>query len=598
MRFSPKLQLIISPLLAAIIIVLCWLAASLIQHLADARLQETQRAQLTELRGKLEGELNSAINLTAGLVAYVSVHGDIDQQTFNEISRYLLAEQSLVRNITLAPNNVIRYLYPIQGNEAALDLNLLTHQIQGRSTQRMIEQRAPILTAPVQLVQGGRALIHRVPIYVDGTDQAAGDYWGLMSTPIDFDALLQKAELTRLSQDMPLAIRGVDAGGKPLEMIYGNPGLFNQPDRLMSSVKALDGSWQLVTRPMRDDSAFTRWLTAWLKLGGILVGMLLGLFSWRIGRQAQRLQASEQLYRELAEHMKDVVFQTDTQRRITYLNPAWEKLTGRAISDCLGSEWINLLDPRDQSRASSRCGQLISQSDAGEDYAEELRVQRKDGPPLWMVIRVALHRDTAGKVLGSIGTMVDISERKAIEDKVHHLAMHDNLTGLPNRRLLQDLFNHAQARLQRQNSQNVGDIEKGAEIETDISFLFLDLDGFKAINDHFGHDQGDRLLQSVVARLQVQLRKVDTLTRLGGDEFAVLLDHQSDREEAIKVAEKLLEVMGEPFIVQGEACSLSVSIGIAFYPRHGSNLDELISAADSAMYRAKNAGKGCWRIAD
>ena len=591
MKLSRTLQLLIPPLLALIILILSWVTASLIQTQADERQREHQLAQLAELRGKLEGELNGATNLTAGLVAYVSIHGDIDSATFDEFGRRLLDGRSLIRNITLAPQNIIRYVYPFEGNQAALGLDLMGHNIQGSATRRMVAEGKPVLAGPVELVQGGRGLIHRVPIYLDLSPRPDGtrDYWGLMSTPIDYDALLEVTGLNQLSGEMEIALRGIDGlGGRGLTF-FGNPDLFNQSNSLISEIRVLGGSWQMAARPLQDDRLLMRWLTGVLYLGGMIMAVLMGFFSWHVGRQAHRLEGSERLYRELTEHMKDVVFQTDIERRVTYLNPAWEALTGRAIKACLGQDWVDLLDPLDRPRAEGRCVALIQQTEQDTPYTEEFRVRRQEGESLWMVIRADIHRDGLGKVVGTIGTMVDISERKLIEEQIHHMAMHDNLTGLPNRRLLQDRFSHAQARLMRQGKGSMGH-------ESGLAFLFLDLDGFKGINDRFGHDEGDHVLQEVVQRFQAQLREVDTLARLGGDEFALLLDCQGDEQQAVRVAEKMLQTMQTPFLVKGEACKLGVSIGIALYPQHGPSLDELIGFADKAMYHAKESGKGRWVI--
>lgn len=590
MKPSRTLQTLLPPLLGMVVLGLSVSVALLVQNQADERMRSSQLTTLSELRSKLEGELNGAINLTAGLIAYVSSHGGIDARTFDAMASHLLQNKKLVRNITLAPNNVIEYVYPLQGNEAALGLDLLGHDIQGFATRQMIKTGRPILAGPVELVQGGSALIHRVPIYITHPQhrEEPARYWGLMSTPIDYDLLLDMVGIEAVSSRMELAIRGIDGLGDRGMPFYGNPELFDRSDSLLSRVEVMGGSWQLAARPVQDNSSELRWMVGLLIAAGVLVSLLVGLFSWRMGRQAYQLETSERLYRELTEHMQDVVFQTDTERRITYLSPAWAALTGRPLQEVIGLDWVSLLDPEDRHRAEGRCVALINQSDLDEPYFEEFRVIHRDGDPLWMVIRANVHRDANGEVIGTIGTMVDISARRAAEQQIHHMAMHDNLTGMPNRRLLQDRFNQSQARMQRQHLL--------ARNEGGLAFLFLDLDGFKAVNDSYGHDAGDQVLRTVARRFQSQLREVDTLARLGGDEFAVLLEYRGGEQEAAQVAQKLIDVIREPISVGVEVCQLGVSIGITFYPRHGNTLDELISLADKAMYRAKEAGKHCWRI--
>ena len=595
MRLFGTLQGVFPLLLGLVVLTLFWLMATLVQEQADDRQREHQRIILGELRGKLEGELNASLNLTAGLAAYVATHGGISRQTFEAMAAHLLNERSLVHHIALAPDNVIRYIYPMAGNEAALGLDLLGHNDQGHMTRLMIQRGQPIVAGPLELVQGDRALIHRVPIYVDDPHAADASprYWGLMSAPIRYQQLLQDSGLERVSQQMELALRGVDGQGERGVVFYGNPRLFDQDDSLFTSVRVLHGSWQLAARPIREQSRQINWLVNSLRLAGIVVGGLLGWFAWRVTRQGAALARSERLYRDLTEHMQDVVFQTDANRHVTYLNPAWTRLTGFAIAPYVGRDWVNLVDPHDRPRAEGSNIAFVDPHDSGAGYVEEFRVPRKEGEPLWMVVRARVHHDAKGKVIGTIGTMVDITARKAAEQRVHYLAMHDNLTGLPNRLLLQDRFLQSHAHVLRQN--RAAALDPGAH-KAGLAFLFLDLDGFKLVNDRFGHEIGDQVLRIVTERFQSQLREVDTLARLGGDEFAVLLECHHNREEAILVAEKLIHSVSQVMEVEGHQCQVGVSIGISLYPEHGDSLDELITRADDAMYQAKSAGKGCWRI--
>jgi diguanylate cyclase (GGDEF)-like protein len=162
--------------------------------------------------------------------------------------------------------------------------------------------------------------------------------------------------------------------------------------------------------------------------------------------------------------------------------------------------------------------------------------------------------------------------------RVRELAFHDELTGLPNRTLLQDRFRQAIALARRQGRQ--------------IALLFLDLDHFKRVNDTFGHVVGDRLLQQVAARLTSCLRVSDTACRYGGDEFVVLLPELESRQSAIAAADKILAQLSLPFLVSGAAIEMTTSIGIAFHPEDGTECSELIRVSDRAMYRNKGPARG------
>lgn len=169
-------------------------------------------------------------------------------------------------------------------------------------------------------------------------------------------------------------------------------------------------------------------------------------------------------------------------------------------------------------------------------------------------------------------------ERKRLQNMISHLALHDALTGLPNRRLLMEHLTR--------------DIETGKRDKKLIAVLVLDLDNFKGINDQFGHHIGDQVLIKVAHRLQYLLRKCDVIARIGGDEFVIPIPHIRSAEQARIVAEKIIEAFKEPIQVENVRLTLSFSIGIALFPAHAGDPYALIKAADKAMYSAKETGKG------
>lgn len=177
-----------------------------------------------------------------------------------------------------------------------------------------------------------------------------------------------------------------------------------------------------------------------------------------------------------------------------------------------------------------------------------------------------------------------ITRLKKTNEQVLHLAHHDALTGLPNRILFYDRLNQAIARARRDN-----------EV---IGILYLDLDGFKLVNDTQGHNIGDALLREAAKRIMECIRDSDTVARMGGDEFTVILCNGRTPEHIDRVARKIIDAIDSPFLLDGKSCSVSVSIGISFYPNHGETPDQLVKIADSAMYTAKKNGKNCCRTAE
>ncbi|WP_457573281.1 diguanylate cyclase domain-containing protein [Desulfolithobacter sp.] len=206
-------------------------------------------------------------------------------------------------------------------------------------------------------------------------------------------------------------------------------------------------------------------------------------------------------------------------------------------------------------------------------------------------IEVTPLRDATGRIRGIIEVARDITDRLRIEkelresqSKLYQLAHHDILTGLPNRLLFRDRMKQAVAKAQRHKSR--------------VAILFLDLDKFKDINDTLGHDVGDQLLVEVARRLQQQCRRSDTVARFGGDEFVFILDEIKDRNGAAVVAEKILKAMSEPVRVGCHTLHITTSIGIALYPDHSEDMDQVMKYADMALYQAKAEGRNNYRFYD
>ena len=195
----------------------------------------------------------------------------------------------------------------------------------------------------------------------------------------------------------------------------------------------------------------------------------------------------------------------------------------------------------------------------------------------WFVAR-ATRFLAGGDVQRAVVAHENVTERKLAEEATAHLALHDPLTGLPNRRLLRDRIEHALSRSAREG--------------TAVAVLYFDLDGFKAVNDGFGHEAGDRLLMAVASRLRGCLRGSDTAARLGGDEFVVVLEGVSGGGEALALAERIARTLEEPFSVGGAEAALTASMGVALSDRPQGLPEALVRLADLAMYRSKREGKG------
>jgi len=291
------------------------------------------------------------------------------------------------------------------------------------------------------------------------------------------------------------------------------------------------------------------------------------------------MDASGAWYRLLVEHAPDPMLIVESDSRVRYATPALGRVFGHAARDVLHKPLSELLHPDDASRLLEACERGEPSRLGQHDSAYRLR--HADGA--WRQVEidlVDLRSDTA--INGLLLTVRDVSNRRLADEALVHRALHDPLTGLPNRALLMDRLGHALARAVRQRRR--------------VAVLFLDLDNFKVINDSLGHEAGDLLLAEVGHRLLDAVRGGDTVARFGGDEFAVLLEDVVNAEQAEASAERIAAALRTPLELFGRELTISVSIGIAVSQRTSNEPEDMLREADLAMYHAKAGGKGCYSV--
>lgn len=260
-------------------------------------------------------------------------------------------------------------------------------------------------------------------------------------------------------------------------------------------------------------------------------------------------------------------------RRALWENRALEQMFGYGPGEMRGQP-SRILYPDDESYEALAQAAYPTLS-AGGSYRTQIRLVRKDGSPIWVDMSGTMLSLASGE---SMWMMLDITAMKAHQEKVEGIAFHDGLTGLPNRILLADRLQQA--------------IPMAGRLQSLLAVCFIDLDGFKAVNDLQGHAAGDRLLQVIGQRLQECVRGNDTVARLGGDEFVLLLTHLNNREECNQVLARVVKAIGEPVdLGAGEFGQVSASIGVAFCPDDATDGPQLLKLADEAMYRAKKSGR-------
>lgn len=291
---------------------------------------------------------------------------------------------------------------------------------------------------------------------------------------------------------------------------------------------------------------------------------------------AQSLELLFEQNQRIMEVTPEAMVISDSGGKIVMVNAQAEKLFGYSRDELIGQSIDMLLPERFRAGHGVHRGAYMTQHTTGQmGKGRELFGRKKDGTEFSAEISLGPMKTESGLLV--ISAVRDVSERKHFETQILHQATHDSLTGLPNRVLFHDVLTHAMAHTLR--------------IEKLLVVMFLDLDGFKNINDTLGHSYGDMLLKEIALRLKALLRKDDIVARQGGDEFTILLQDLSDVQDITQIAEKILAAVSEPVMDKGHEMHVTASMGITVFPFDDIDIEHLLRNADTAMYRAKEAGR-------
>jgi len=292
-------------------------------------------------------------------------------------------------------------------------------------------------------------------------------------------------------------------------------------------------------------------------------------------KSVRQVRAEMQLYltTTVFETSSDAIVVTDADNRIIATNPAFTKITGYPREESLGKNPRFLSSGKQNADFYREMWALLKRTG---QWTGEIWNRRKNGAPFpeWLSISVVNNAHSNGRY---VAVFSDISERKAAEERIRHLAHYDALTNLPNRMLFYDRLEQALLRTQRSHQR--------------VAVMFVDLDRFKLINDTLGHGIGDKLLQAIGKQLRGCVRQSDTVSRQGGDEFVILLPEITHDQDAIVVAQKVLATLDRPYPIDEHTLHVTGSVGISFYPENGVDAEMLMKNADTAMYRAKEKGR-------
>ncbi len=355
-----------------------------------------------------------------------------------------------------------------------------------------------------------------------------------------------------------------------LEMVHRVRSSPGSTESIRVRARHRDGSWRIIEGTVTHAGADPRLAGAVLRLRDV---------TGSESHADMTPSPTRDAFRSLAEVVPSGILSADIYGWVVYCNEAAQRMLDLPAEALRGRGWERVVHPEDLPDVVAAAGGVLGSSPSEQ---VTFRVEARSGHR-WLHARFVplvgeSHRSAAGSPpTGWIATIDDITDRRRAESQLAHQATHDPLTGLPNRALLDDRLEQACARHRRDAAA--------------LAVLFVDLDGFKAVNDEFGHRLGDRLLQEVARRLQIVLRAGDTVARVGGDEFVAVCEGVA-AEEAALVASRIEDAIEVPFLIDGHHCSVGASVGIACQSAGVAVPEEILMAADQDMYRTKRARLG------
>jgi diguanylate cyclase (GGDEF)-like protein len=604
LRRASNLPAVIAAIVAVLI---CVIADSQNRQLTIARARSETMSQLSLIQDRLEGDIHGEIQLVRGLAADIAAEPDIDQGRFDRLCAQLMRNDTLLHNVAVAPDLVVAFECPREGNEAAIGLDYRKNDKQREAALRARDSGEAVLAGPVDLVQGGRAFIARLPVFVDGADETQR-FWGLVAAVIDLNALYRDAGLVDPKLPIDVAIFGRDGQGADGAPFFGDAGIEARHPVTMT-VRVPDGEWRLAAVPKGGWSAALagRWpMRLMILLGGLMIvapGWLAGRLVDERRTNFTRLSAREGELERLSRRLELALdasqvgvwdFNIDSQELV------WDDRMNELYDyPCDGGrrsyhDWRARLDESDAARAIEDFETAIR---TRGQYKSQYRLALGDGRTrvIRAIGQVYLASDRSMQIVGvnwdvtaDVALNEDLSRSKALTEarnaeleaakaRIEYNSLHDFLTRLPNRMYLERALEERAARC----------VADGGG----VALLQVDLDGFKRINDTLGHSAGDAMLVHTAETIQRHLRPGDFVARTGGDEFVVVCNADDGMAGFDDLARRIIDDVSKPVVYEGHECRLGMSIGIAGASGARVDRQRLLVNADLALYRAKGLGR-------
>ncbi len=419
------------------LVLVYWFA--LLKHRDDISYERTViTARLDKARGEISRQIGSIIHLSQGLVSLVKIQHGITEAQFLSMAREIVANEPRIRNIALAPKNIIRFVYPMKGNERALGLNYLKTPGQREAVLRAIREKITVVAGPVNLVQGGVGIISRTPIFMkDSPASNSGQrYWGIASTVIDFDTLMKSTGFADgMSENIRFALRGKDGLGEGGEIFWGDGRIFTMNPILMD-IALPSGSWQMAAMPASGWPVFNP-LRSLYFLFGCIFSMIFSVLFYQLLRInsalrqgiGERLNAenalrqSEEKYRSIFENSVMGIFRTTPDGHYLSINPAGAKMYGygsqeemiQSVTDMAHQIYVH---PEDRKRFK----ELLESNGSVEGF--EAEHYTRDRNKIWASMNARVIRDASGAILYYETTSENITKRKQAEEELEKYRFH------------------------------------------------------------------------------------------------------------------------------------------------------------------------------
>ena len=518
----------------------------------------------------------------------VMIQTDINQlDNFEVIAENLLKISPSLSHFSLAPNGLIEKVFPTAGNEASIGFNFLQDPEQGPDALKAKSLNQQYISGPLNLVQGGLAYILRYPIYLKH-DQTTDDevFWGFSSIIIRLDTLFEVSGFELLNQE-GVNFQFVQAAPETMpKLVFSSEGDLSR-EVVKYDLDLPNGDWFLVASPEK----------GWVDRDHIVIESipilfvcaLLGLFAMQVQRikamnknleTAVNDRTKELQVAAIAFQSQNGILVTDNHYRIIKVNEAFENITGYNEVEVIGNN-PSILNSGLHDKAFYK--RMYTDLRTKGCWQGEIWNRRKSGDIYPEYLTITAIRGQDDKVSHFVASLVDLTELKATQEKVHQLQYFDSLTNLPNRNQLKEIMIEV-----------VNDSDTGVDQICGF-ILFLDLDHFKQLNDALGQATGDQLLLQVSQRLNECLPRIATLSRLGSDEFVVLVQLTDSNEKqaasaAEEMSESLIAHLSEPFRVFNQSHRITASVGVTLI-RSQADPDEVLKEAELAMFQAKSKGR-------